>query len=134
MVFPTHTFSLQIAAQMWRDYGGRIHPGDQVGDLYKRFPSLSKRKVRGLITIRNYLQSLGVPDANAVELAFGPYALRTSSEEDAPVEPGDIKIVHTADEVNCPIMNLDDLLVVSKANMRTHEVVAHRVNTWSTVT
>ena len=136
MAFPTHTFSQKEAAQLWQEYGDRLQLEDRAPDLLERFPGITARKARGLVTIRNYLLALDLPLDEAARVTFGSSPRPADVTVEDPWEDSDgvREVSHTSHDVNAPIMNLDDLLRMSKADTLTHEVLNHRINTWSTVT
>lgn len=140
--FPNHTISVSAAATLWGQYGEEVEVGDTYKSLQKKFKELPKWKARSLITARYHLNNAPGSMEEALKEVFGDYwqlALQSKKEEKNSKmniqENGDETVVtHTADEVNHPIISLEDLLALSGTDIEKQEVVSHRINTWSTVT
>lgn len=143
--FRSHTIRLPHAVALWKEYGGRVAPSDQVFHLVQKFPALPTWKCRVLVSIKKQIQDVQAPLNVALAEVFGDawvFESESNSMGDAPKErgfhhtshAGEEHVTHTGDGINHPIMNLDELLRHSGTSLDTHEVTSHKVNSWSTVT
>lgn len=135
-VFSSQTISTQSAVELWEKYGSRVGTFDRTSDL-QQLLNLTERKARILIQIRNLLAKSTweevFPKHSQGSVAQSSPApkkrgLETKQEDDVLV------VTHTTEEVNHPVVNLQELLKMSGTDVLTHEVESHKINTWSTVT
>lgn len=143
--FRNHTLRADRAAALWREYGSRVQPGDRVHDLVAKFPGLPTWKCRVLVTIKGLVAAAHSSPDVAARMVFGEHwdAPAAESRGDAPPSGRGLKVekdddatvvTHTSEDVNRPIVSLEDLVTLSGTDILKHEVVSHRINSWSTVT
>lgn len=142
--FRDHTTSIASACALWKEYGSRVAATDQVYDLVTKFPDLPTWKCRVLVSICRQIMGVQAPLPIALAEVFGEHWRDADAGSPTPQlkergfqvsYDGDEKVVtHTGDGINHPIMNLNDLICHSGTSIDTHEVVSHKINSWSTVT
>lgn len=135
-IFRAHTIRTANAARLWRQYRQTVTQTDTRGSLRSKIPELPAWKIGVLIAIREQMLSTKLPESEAFQILFGE-----SLEDSFPKKPlvtyqddGSVEVNHTTEDINQPIMSLEDLILISKLDVQKHEVRDHKVNTWSTVT